>query len=128
MSSSPFLIGIAGASGSGKSELARQLAGALEAPVVSLDSYYLELGHLSYEERCRVNFDEPASLDARLLLEQFSAIVAGQPVEVPDYDFSIHTRSGKVTRIVPGGFVILEGLFALHWPELRDLFGVRVFV
>ena len=60
MSRHPFLIGIAGASGSGKSELAKQLAGVLRAPIVSLDAYYLELRHLSYEERTQVNFDEPA--------------------------------------------------------------------
>jgi uridine kinase len=128
MSSKPFLIGIAGASGSGKSELARQLALMLQAPVISLDSYYIDLGQLSYEQRCAVNFDEPASLDAPLLLHHFSEIAEGRPVEVPEYDFSIHTRSAKVARIVPGRFVILEGLFALHWAELRELFGVRAFV
>jgi len=128
MSTNPFLIGIAGSSGSGKSELASQLSKVLDAPVVSLDSYYMELLHLTYEERCKVNFDEPASLDSALIVEQFAKVARGEEVNIPEYDFSVHTRKAHSTHIVPGEFVILEGLFALYWEELRNVMGVRVFV
>ena len=124
----PFLIGVAGASGSGKSELASQLSTTLNAPVISLDSYYLELRHLSYEERCTVNFDEPESLDSTLLIEHFTKIANGEAVDIPYYDFSVHTRTAQTTHIAPGEFVILEGLFALYWERLRNVFGARAFV
>jgi uridine kinase len=128
MRTHPFLIGVAGSSGSGKSELATQLSLVLKAPVVSLDSYYLELGHLSYQDRCRVNFDEPAALDSSLLIEHFSSVAKGEPIDVPEYDFARHMRAPRTERIVPGEFVILEGLFALYWENLRNLLGTRVFV
>ena len=128
MCTHPFLIGVAGASGSGKSELASRLSAVLNAPVISLDSYYLELRHLSYEQRCQVNFDEPESLDSELLIDHFCKIANGEAVEIPEYDFSVHTRTANTTQIVPGEFVILEGLFALYWEKLRGVFGVRVFV
>ena len=128
MNNTPFLIGVAGASGSGKSELATRLSSVLNAPVISIDSYYRELEHLSYEERCKVNFDEPASLDSALLLNHISKVAAGEPIDVPEYDFSRHTRAARTDRIVPGEFLILEGLFALYWEDVRNLLGVRVFV
>ena len=128
MNTYPFLIGVAGSSGSGKSELASQLAKTLNAPIVSLDSYYLDLKHLSYEERCKVNFDEPASLESALLIDHFSKIARGEAVEVPEYDFSVHTRTARTTRIVPGKYIILEGLFALYWENLRNVLGIGVFV
>jgi uridine kinase len=128
MHKNPFLIGIAGASGSGKSELASQLSTVLDASVISLDSYYLELGHLSYQERGQMNFDEPAALDSALLLDHISRIAAGEPIDVPEYDFSRHTRAPRTERILPGEFFILEGLFALYWENVRNLLGTRVFV
>ncbi len=128
MNRHPFLIGVAGSSGSGKSELAARLSSVLNAPVIPLDSYYLELGHLSYQERCSVNFDEPASLDFALLLDHISKAARGEPIDVPEYDFSRHTRAPRTDRIEPGEFLILEGLFALYWENLRSLFGARVFV
>ena len=124
----PFLIGVAGASGSGKSELASQLSTTLNAPVISLDSYYLELRHLSYDQRCQINFDEPESLDSALLIEHFAKIADGEAVDIPHYDFSVHTRTARTKHIAPGEFVILEGLFALYWERLRKVFGARVFV
>lgn len=128
MKNRPFLIGVAGASGSGKSQLAAHLASGLSAPVISLDSYYLELGHLTYEDRCRVNFDEPAALDSGLLHDHISKLAAGMPIDVPEYDFSRHTRAEFSERIVPGQFLILEGLFALYWENVRNLLDARIFV
>lgn len=124
----PYLIGIAGASCSGKTELARHLAARLEAPVVSIDSYYRELNHLSVEERALVNFDEPAAIDEPLFISHMQALARGEEVLCPTYDFATHSRTREVTLIPAAAFVIVEGLFALHWPEVRALLGTRVYV
>ena len=86
------LIGIAGPSGSGKSELARRLSAVTGAPVVSLDSYYCDLGHLPLDERANCNFDEPASMDDALLLNQCVALASGEPIDVPRYDCGLPLR------------------------------------
>lgn len=124
----PHLIGIAGPSGAGKTWLARSVAGVLEAPIISLDSYYLDLVQLPLDERAKTNFDVPESLDDALLTQHVAALVAGEEIEVPVYDFSRHTRSSEVTRVRAKRFAIVEGLFALYWPELRGLLGTRVYV
>jgi len=124
----PFLIGIGGASCSGKTELANELASRLEAPVIALDTYYLDLPHMSMAERTRVNFDEPASIDYHLLRTQMARLKSGHAIDRPVYDFQNYTRSTAVERVEPGAFVIIEGLFALHWAELRRMYGVRVFI
>jgi len=124
----PCLIGIAGPSGSGKTAVARRVAAALGAPIVSLDSYYRDMTNLPLEERARTNFDDPASLDEALLAAQVGAIARGETVDVPEYDFSQHTRSGEFTRLTPAAHVIVEGLFALYWEQVRRLCRVKVFI
>jgi uridine kinase len=128
MSRHSYLIGIAGPSGAGKSYLACHLAERLHAPVLSLDRYYRDLFHLPLEARARFNFDDPAAIEHDLLIEQAAALSEGKAIEVPIYDFSTHTRTPAADVFEPGDFVILEGLFTLHWPELRDLLGTPVFV
>ncbi len=124
----PYLIGIAGPSCAGKSELAKHLARALPATRVGLDGYYRELRHLALTERARFNFDEPSALDRELLVAQIGALASGVAIDQPVYDFATHSRTGQTERIVPGEFVIVEGLFALYWPELRALYGTTVYV
>ena len=124
----PYLIAIAGPSGSGKTELARYLAGTLDAPILSLDSYYRDLPHLSYEARCRTNFDHPDSLDRELLAAQISALVEGAEIQVPVYDFTRHQRAADVHLLQADRFVIIEGLFALYFEEVRRLAGTCVYV
>ena len=122
------IIGIAGSSGSGKSELSRRLSAATGAPVVSLDSYYRDLTHLPLEVRAETNFDEPASLDDALLLAQCTALAGGQAIDVPHYDFSCHTRVPGTQHIQPGEIVIVEGLFTLYWNDLRHLLHASIYV
>lgn len=124
----PYLIGIAGPSGSGKSALSQQLAAVLPATVLSLDHYYHEAAHLTFEERLTLNFDDPAALDERLLHEQLTELAAGRGIAIPQYDFALYTRSRHVDIVQPGPFLVVEGLFALYWPEVRALFGTKVFV
>ncbi len=122
------LIGLAGPSGSGKSELSRRLAAATGAPIVSLDSYYKDLAHVPLSVREKTNFDDPASLDDALILDDARRLAAGEPVDVPLYNFATHTRAPGVERVGPGSIVILEGLFTLYWTELRDLLATKVYV
>lgn len=124
----PRLIGIAGASCSGKTELARWLGARLDAPLLNLDHYYNDLPHLPFELRARQNFDEPAALDFTLILQHARALSRGQAILAPQYDFSTHRRDAKQEPVSPSSFVILEGLFALYWPELRELLSVSVYV
>lgn len=124
----PFLIGIAGVSCSGKTELSRRLSAQLRAPVISIDSYYIDLAHLPLESRARVNFDEPQSIERQLLLAHVTELAAGRAVRKPVYDFSRHIRSQAVQLVKPAPFVIIEGLFTLYWPEIRSQLGVRVFI
>ena len=128
MSESSYLIGIAGPSGAGKSYLARHLAARLRAPVLALDHYYRDLSHMAVEERARTNFDDPAALDHELLMSQVVELSEGRAVEIPTYDFSVHTRTGLTQPFQPAAFVIVEGLFTLHWPELRRVLGTGVYV
>ncbi len=124
----PYLIGIAGPSCAGKTELAKSLAATLAATTISLDAYYRELDHLSLAERARSNFDHPSALDRDLLASQMGALAQGAAIDLPVYDFATHARTTATRHIVPAEFVIIEGLFALYWEDLRALFGTRVFV
>src|SRR5271157_4516459 len=123
-----YLIGIAGPSGSGKSFLAKHLKAALEADVLELDRYYRDLSHLPLEQRARTNFDAPESLEHELLIEQVSRLRNRETVQLPVYDFTTHTRSARTEALQPSKVVVIEGLFTLHWPSLRELLGTKVFV
>ena len=125
----PLLLGIAGCSGSGKTTLAHELAGQLDATLLPLDLYYRDLSHLPAAARSTVNFDHPDSLEIDLLLRHLRQLMAGHPVDCPVYDFSSHTRSpGKTQPLAPAPVLLVEGLLALHFPDLRALFDLSVFV
>src|SRR4051794_26359741 len=123
----PYLIGIAGPSCSGKSEVARRLARILRAPVLAIDHYYRNLANLSMQDRVRTNFDAPDSLDRELVSEHVSALRACRAIEQPTYDFARHTRAPKTEPIEPCDYVLVEGLFALYWAEVRNCLDFRVF-
>ena len=126
---SAHIIGIAGPSSSGKSELARQLATRLPGTeIVSLDSYYRGMEEIPLEERKKVNFDHPDALDWELLHEHLVAIAAGRAFDEPVYSFADYARTAQTRRIEPGDFLIVEGLFTLYWPELRAMLDTKVYV
>ena len=124
----PYIIGIAGASCSGKTELAKRLAQSLGAVVCALDSYYRDLAHLEMAERARQNFDIPDALDHQLLCEQISALARGEIIRKPVYDFTRHVRSLETEVLEPAPIVVVEGLFTFYWQPLRDLLNLKVFI
>lgn len=126
----PRLIAIVGPSCSGKTTLARHLAGHLPGGVLllSLDSYYRDLARLPLGERHHFNFDEPAALDLPLLLGNLEGLAQGLAVDKPVYLFPEHVRAPQPQRVEPTPWIIIEGLFALYWEEVRRLCHTRIFV
>ena len=126
--SASHIIAIAGPSCAGKTELAKSLSRQLSASILPMDVYYRDLDFLPLESRCQFNFDLPDAVDRHLLRQHLTALAAGLPVQRPVYDFKVHTRSSLCETVTPGRYLILEGLFALYWEDLRPLFGTKVYI
>lgn len=125
----PIVLGLAGCSGSGKTTLANELARMLRGLRFYLDDYYLDLGHLPLQERVQKNFDDPAMIEVPLLAEHIAALARGDTIDRPVYDFATYTRMpGRTQRVTSGPFLIVEGIFALYFPELLPLYQLRVYV
>ena len=126
-----LIVGIAGGSGSGKSTVARRIAGALPAPEVAfidMDAYYRNFSHLSMEERRRVNWDHPDALDIDLLVAQLGELRAGRAIEKPVYDFVTHARIARTERVEPGLVVVIDGILLFADERVRALCDVKVLV
>jgi uridine kinase len=127
--SPPVVLAIAGCSGSGKTTLASELARTLGGVHFHFDNYYRDLAHLPVAERPRQNFDDPALIEIPLLAAHLKALAQGRPIERPVYDFATYIRDPERTEpIQPAAFLIVEGLFALYYPELLPLYQLRVYV
>ena len=126
----PRLIGIAGPSCAGKTTLAQALLNQLPGPAttLSLDAYYRDFAGLSPDEKAGFNFDAPEALDSELLVDDLRQMALGHAVEIPVYDFATHARQKATQRVEPGAFLIVEGLFALYWPDINPLYHLRIFV
>ena len=125
----PVVLGIAGCSGSGKTTLAAELAHALGGIHFHLDNYYRDLGHMPYSERIKQNFDDPAMIESPLLAAHVAALARGETIERPIYDFATHTRVlDRTEAVTAGAFLVVEGLFALYYPELLPLYSLRIYV
>ncbi len=126
----PLFIGIGGGSGSGKTTIARAVISELDGQVSLLqhDAYYRHMPHLSFEERSRVNYDHPDSLETELLVGHLGMLRAGRPIERPIYDFAKHLRSGDSIRVEPGLVVVIEGILVLADAELRSELDLKIFV
>jgi len=124
-----FLVGIAGPSCSGKTALARQVAESLEAATfLSLDDYYFDLAGIAPAERCQRNYDLPDAIDHKLLELHLRTLIKGRGVKRPVYDFTTHTRATQGVWVRASRIVIVEGLFALYWREIRELLDAKIFV
>jgi uridine kinase len=127
----PIVIGVAGGTGSGKTTIANEIlhrVGAEHVAYIPHDAYYRELGHLPREERARVNFDHPDSLETSLLVEHLQALRAERAVEIPIYDFTIHMRTEETRRVEPAPVILVEGILVFVEPELRELLDVKLYV
>ena len=127
----PFVLGVAGGTGSGKSTVADRMiatVGRQSVSVIALDSYYKNPTDLSFEERARVNYDHPESIDWDLLRGHVEALIAGRAVDMPVYDFGAHARSDEVMTVRPAPIIVIEGILVLWEPSVRALMDLRVFV
>jgi uridine kinase len=127
----PVVIGIAGGTGSGKSTVASVIlkrVGAKHIALLPHDAYYRELHMLPVEERQRINFDHPDSLETDLLVEHVKQLKAGNAIEMPVYDFTTHSRTEKTIPIEPRRIILVEGILIFYEMELRKLFDVKIFV
>ena len=125
----PILIGIAGCSGSGKTTLAAELARQLDATLFPLDLYYRDLSQFPLDMREKRNFDHPDSLESELIIEHVRGLAQGKTIQRPVYDFSTHSRvAGEFEAVEPSKFVLVEGILALHYPELHPLFDFSIYV
>lgn len=127
----PLVVGIAGSSCSGKSGLARWLWRMMEArrpALFPLDAYYLDLSALPPAEADQRNFDAPAALEWPLLEAHFQALLRGEAVERPVYNFARHIREAKGVKVGPAGVIIVEGLFALLRDSLRLHYDLSVYL
>ena len=130
MNNDILVIGIAGGTGSGKTTLMNNLIQRFEGQVTVLshDNYYRRNDHLTYEERCRINYDEPAALETDLMARHLEQLRRGETIACPVYDFSQHNRSDETITIVPKKVIIVEGILIFENEELRDLMDVKIFV
>ncbi|MBD09305.1 uridine kinase [Winogradskyella sp. SYSU M77433] len=126
-----LIIGIAGGTGCGKTTVVNTLLSELpegEVGVISQDSYYKDTSHLSFQERVKINFDHPRSIDFELLEEHLKELKKGNSINQPVYSFVKHNRTGDVIVTKPRKVMIVEGILILSHPEIRDLFDIKIFV
>ena len=125
-----LVIGIAGGTGSGKTTLMKNLIArfAGDVTVLSHDNYYKRHDELPYEERCKLNYDEPAALETDLMARHLEALRRGESILCPVYDFAVHNRSDETVRIVPQRVIIVEGILIFENRQLRDLMDIKIFV
>lgn len=125
----PVILGIAGCSGSGKTTLAIELARVLGGIHFPLDNYYRDLSHLPPAERALEDFDDPAMIESPLLATHVATLARGEAIERPLYDFATHSRiPNRTETVVPGAFVLIEGIFALAYEKVLPHYGLRIYV
>ena len=131
MASRPFVVGVAGGTGSGKTTVADRLSvlvGLDSVSVLKLDAYYRDRSSLPFEERVVIDYDHPEAFDWSLLLQHVTMLCAGTGVDEPVYDFTDHVRAPDSTRVESARIVVVEGILVLYESRLRELFDLRVFI
>ena len=125
-----LVIGIAGGTGSGKTTLMKNIIAQFEneITVLSHDNYYKRHDELTYEERCQLNYDEPAALETDLMARHLDELRHGRAIDCPVYDFTVHNRSNETIRVEPKRVIIVEGILIFENEDLRDLMDIRIFV
>ncbi|MDA9640278.1 uridine kinase [Flavobacteriaceae bacterium] len=126
-----LIIGIGGGTGSGKTTVVNQIISEFpkgEVQVISQDSYYKDTSHLSFEDRCKINFDHPQSIDFQLLETHLKDLKNGKSINQPVYSFKTHNRTGDTTLTEPKKVIIVEGILILSNTQLRTILDVKIFV
>ncbi len=127
----PFVIGVAGGTGSGKTTVSTRIqeaVGPKHIAYIQHDYYYYDHSHLSHQERAKLNYDHPDSLDTPLMVEHLHRLINGEPVDAPVYDFAGHARLETTQRIEPARIILVEGILIFVERELRELMDMRIFV
>lgn len=127
----PVIIGIAGGSGSGKTTVALRVREACPGKTIQIihhDSYYHDNSHLPLEQRAEINYDHPNAFETDLLIEHLGELRAGRAVEVPCYDYAIHSRLAQTETCEPANIVFVEGILVLESRALRELMDIRLFI
>lgn len=127
----PFIIGVAGGSGSGKTTVTAKVLetiGPDMAAVIVQDYYYRDQAHLTFEQRLATNYDHPHAFDWPLLIEHIEDLLAGRPIDMPVYDFTNHTRATETITVKPAPVIVIEGLFPLYDAALREMMSLKIFV
>ena len=123
-----FIVGLAGPSGSGKSTIVKRVASRLNGHVISMESYSIEMNHLPLEERAKLNYDAPHAIDMHLLESHIRDYASGKAIEAPLYDFAKHLRVSERIHVPTKALLIVEGLLALHFAQLRQLFNLSIYL
>ena len=126
----PYIIGIAGGSGSGKSTFAQRLKAAFpeDVSLISCDNYYLPHDDIPLAERALLNYDAPEALEFDLMVRHLEELKKGQPAQCPVYDFTQHTRSNRMTQILPRPIILIDGILIFHDPDLRSCMDLKIYV
>ena len=127
----PITIGVAGGTGSGKTTVANTIldrVGQHRIAHIQHDSYYRDLSHLPPDERGRINFDHPDSLETELLIQHLEDLRAWHPVQVPVYDFTTHSRTSRTIRVEPRHVILVDGILIFVERTLRQMFDIKIFV
>jgi len=131
MKNIPFIIGIAGGTGSGKTTVVNTIVQNLNSQnlvTIQHDSYYRDRSHLPPLEREKINYDHPDALETDLLVRHLKELISGKKVEIPEYDFATHTRKEKGHIIAPAKVIIIEGLLVFADSALRELLDLKIFI
>ncbi len=127
----PIVFGVAGGTASGKTTVARNVLRAVGASTVAYlphDAYYRDNPHLTLEERKQQNYDHPRSLENKLLIHHIKMLLAGKPVEVPVYDFTLHRRTADTVLVEPSPIILVDGILIFTKRKLRELMDIKIFV
>ena len=127
----PIILGMAGGTGSGKTYTVNKLLEIYSVDnitTIGQDSYYKDLRHIDYKDRIGQNFDHPDSIDIELFENHLKQISLGADINIPIYDFSNHVRLYETKTISQSKIIIVEGIFALHYPQLRKLYTIKIFI
>ena len=131
MITKPLIIGISGGTGSGKTRFTKELLSRCDKNnviYISQDSYYKDLSHITYEQRCEVNFDNPDSIDFILMEKDVKKLIDNQETSIPIYDYKTHTREKKENYLCPKPVLIIEGIFSLYDIKIRNLIDIKIYV